>query len=210
MLGQLSDMDLRLLQVFKSVAECGGLSAAELELNIGTSTEPPHERPGNAPGPDAVPARPRRLCADARRPACTTKPCACWRVDAFRSSIDDIHHRMGGQLDVAVFDKTASNPAAHIGEAIALFRKGPRREPANARGRHPRHRARADGRELPRGHHPGAPQLAEAWCTACSPKPCCSTAAHAIHCSARTIGLDWDSLRLAVRRAWATTRPTWS
>jgi DNA-binding transcriptional LysR family regulator len=42
-------------------------------------------------------------------------------VDAFRSSIDDIHRRMGGRLDVAVFDKTASNPAAHIGEAIARF-----------------------------------------------------------------------------------------
>jgi len=37
-LGQLSDMDLRLLQVFKSVVECGGLAAAELELNIATST----------------------------------------------------------------------------------------------------------------------------------------------------------------------------
>ena len=33
-LGQLSDMDLRLLQVFKAVVECGGMAAAELELNI--------------------------------------------------------------------------------------------------------------------------------------------------------------------------------
>ncbi len=41
-LGQLSDMDLRLLQVFKSVAECGGMAAAELELNIGTSTVSRH------------------------------------------------------------------------------------------------------------------------------------------------------------------------
>ena len=41
-LGQLSDMDLRLLQVFKSVVECGGMSAAELELNIGTSTVSRH------------------------------------------------------------------------------------------------------------------------------------------------------------------------
>ena len=31
-LGQLSDMDLRLLQVFKSVVECGGMSAAYLFL----------------------------------------------------------------------------------------------------------------------------------------------------------------------------------
>jgi DNA-binding transcriptional LysR family regulator len=42
-------------------------------------------------------------------------------VDAFRSNIDDIHHRMGGQLEVAVFDKTASNPQARIGDAIARF-----------------------------------------------------------------------------------------
>lgn len=41
-LGQLSDMDLRLLQVFKAVVECGGMSAAELELNIGTSTVSRH------------------------------------------------------------------------------------------------------------------------------------------------------------------------
>jgi DNA-binding transcriptional LysR family regulator len=42
-------------------------------------------------------------------------------VDAFRGSIDDIHNRMGGQLDVALFDKTATNPKARIGEAIARF-----------------------------------------------------------------------------------------
>ena len=41
-LGQLSDMDLRLLQVFKAVVECGGMAAAELELNIGTSTVSRH------------------------------------------------------------------------------------------------------------------------------------------------------------------------
>ena len=41
-LGQLSDMDLRLLKVFKSVVDCGGMAAAELELNIGTSTVSRH------------------------------------------------------------------------------------------------------------------------------------------------------------------------
>src|SRR5688572_26233314 len=41
-LGQLSDMDLRLLKVFKSVADCGGMAAAELELNIGSSTVSRH------------------------------------------------------------------------------------------------------------------------------------------------------------------------
>src|SRR5471030_2914466 len=41
-LGQLSDMDFRLLQVFKSVADCGGMAAAGLELNIGISTVSRH------------------------------------------------------------------------------------------------------------------------------------------------------------------------
>ena len=38
LLGQVSDMDLRLLRIFKSAVECGGMTAAELELNISTST----------------------------------------------------------------------------------------------------------------------------------------------------------------------------
>ncbi|MPM72192.1 hypothetical protein SDC9_119165 [bioreactor metagenome] len=42
-------------------------------------------------------------------------------VRGFRDSIDDIHARMGGQLAVAIFDKTASNPAARVGDAIAAF-----------------------------------------------------------------------------------------
>ena len=37
-LGQLGDADLRLLRVFKCVAECGGMVSAELELNIAVST----------------------------------------------------------------------------------------------------------------------------------------------------------------------------
>lgn len=35
--GQVSDPDLKLLRVFKVVVECGGFSAAEVELNIGRS-----------------------------------------------------------------------------------------------------------------------------------------------------------------------------
>jgi DNA-binding transcriptional LysR family regulator len=36
--------------------------------------------------------------------------------------VDDIHQRMGGELHLAVFDKTASNPEARIAQAVALFR----------------------------------------------------------------------------------------
>lgn len=36
--GQLADMDLRLLKVFKAVVECGGFTPAELQLNLANST----------------------------------------------------------------------------------------------------------------------------------------------------------------------------
>ena len=122
-LGQLSDMDIRLLRVFKTVVDCGGMTAAELELNIGTSTVSRHIkdletrlgltlcRRGRAgfaltPEGEQIYAETLHLLAG---------------VDAFRSRVDEIHQRMGGELHLAVFDKTASNPEAHIGEAIALF-----------------------------------------------------------------------------------------
>ena len=122
-LGQLSDMDMRLLRVFKSVVECGGMAAAELELNIGSSTISRHIkdletrlgltvcRRGRAgfaltPEGEQIYAETLRLLAG---------------VDAFRNRVDEIHQRMGGELHIAVFDKTASNPAAHLGEAIAQF-----------------------------------------------------------------------------------------
>lgn len=122
-LGQLSDMDLRLLQVFKAVVECGGMSAAELELNIGASTVSRHVkdlemrlgltlcRRGRAGF--ALTAEGQRVYEETLRLLAS--------VRGFRDSIDDIHARMGGQLAVAVFDKTASNPAARIGDAIGAF-----------------------------------------------------------------------------------------
>ncbi|WP_287951863.1 LysR family transcriptional regulator [Diaphorobacter sp.] len=122
-LGQLSDMDLRLLQVFKAVVECGGMAAAELELNIGTSTVSRHVK-------DLETRLGLTLCRRGRAGfALTPEGQRVYEetlrllasVRGFLGSIDDIHDRMGGQLAVAVFDKTASNPAARIGDAIAAF-----------------------------------------------------------------------------------------
>ena len=122
-LGQLSDMDIRLLRVFKSVVECGGMAAAELELNIGTSTVSRHIK-------DLETRLGLTLCRRGRAGfALTSEGEQIYTetlrllagADAFRSSVDEIHRRMGGQLHIAVFDKTASNPEAHIGAAIALF-----------------------------------------------------------------------------------------
>jgi DNA-binding transcriptional LysR family regulator len=123
LLGQLSDMDLRLLKVFKSVVECGGMAAAELELNIGTSTVSRHVKDLETRMGLVLCRRGRAgfaLTPEGQRVYDETLRLLA-SVEAFRSSIDDIHHRMGGQLDVAVFDKTASNPQARVGDAIARF-----------------------------------------------------------------------------------------
>lgn len=122
-LGQLSDMDLRLLKVFKSVVDCGGMAAAELELNIGTSTVSRHVKDLETRLGLVLCRRGRAgfaLTAEGQRVYDETLRLLA-SVDAFRGSIDDIHNRMGGQLDVALFDKTATNPGARIGEAIARF-----------------------------------------------------------------------------------------
>ena len=122
-LGQLTDMDLRLLRVFKSVVDCGGMAAAELELNIGTSTVSRHVkdletrlgltlcRRGRAGF--ALTAEGERIYAETLR--------LLAGADAFRHRVDEIHRRMGGELHVAIFDKTATNPEARLGQAIALF-----------------------------------------------------------------------------------------
>ncbi|MFA9218153.1 MAG: LysR family transcriptional regulator [Sphingomonadaceae bacterium] len=122
-LGQLSDMDFRLLQVFRSVVDCGGMAAAGLELNIGISTVSKHIKDledrlkltlcSRGRGGFALTAEGERIYQETQRLLAS--------ADAFRSSVDEIHQRMGGQLQVAVFDKTASNPACRISAAIALF-----------------------------------------------------------------------------------------
>lgn len=122
-LGQLSDMDLRLLKVFKSVVDCGGMAAAELELNIGTSTVSRHVKDLETRLGLVLCRRGRAgfaLTAEGQRVYDETLRLLA-SVDAFRGSVDDIHNRMGGQLEVALFDKTATNPKARIGEAIARF-----------------------------------------------------------------------------------------
>ena len=122
-LGQLSDMDLRLLRIFKSVVECGGMSAAELELNLSTSTLSRHMK-------DLEERLGLVLCRRGRAGfALTPEGVQVYEatlqllggVNLFRNRIHEIHDRMGGSLAVAVFDKTITNPQAQIAQALKAF-----------------------------------------------------------------------------------------
>jgi len=123
LLGQVSDMDLRLLRVFKAVVQCGGMAPAELELNIGISTISRHvkdleERLGlvlcrRGRGGFALTVDGQIVYQDTLRLLSS--------VEDFRSRIDGLHDRMTGELHVAVFEKTVTNPSARISKAISYF-----------------------------------------------------------------------------------------
>ena len=122
-MARLSDIDLRLLQVFKCIVECGGMSAAELELNIGTSTVSRHLKDLETRLGMVLCRRGRGGFAltDEGRGLYDAIQALFASLDNFRARVDDIHQRMGGELSLAVFDKTASNPEARVAQAIARF-----------------------------------------------------------------------------------------
>ncbi|AOW15168.1 LysR family transcriptional regulator [Hydrogenophaga crassostreae] len=123
-IGQIADVDLRLLKVFKAVADCGGMAAAELELNLAMSTISRHVKDletrlglvlcRRGRGGFALTPEGTRVYAAAQHLIAAT--------DAFRGELHDIHRRMGGDLHVALFEKTATNPESHIPQAIRRFR----------------------------------------------------------------------------------------
>ncbi|NDY93720.1 LysR family transcriptional regulator [Ideonella livida] len=129
LLGQVGDTELRLLRIFRTVVRCGGLAAAELELNIGRSTVSRHlkeleqrlglvlcrrGRAGFALTPDG-----ERVLQGAEQ--------VLEAIDGFRTEVHDLHAELQGTLAVGLFDKTVTNPRARIAAAIGTFR---RRAPA--------------------------------------------------------------------------------
>ncbi len=123
LLGQLSDLDIRLLRVFRAVVECGGMAAAELELNIGRSTISRHVK-------DLETRLGLTLCHRGRGGfALTAEGQAIYdatlrlvaALDGFRSDVDDLHHRLTGTLVLALFDKTVSNEASRLHDALGAF-----------------------------------------------------------------------------------------
>lgn len=124
-LGQLADVDLRLLRVFQAVADCGGMASAELELNLAMSTISRHVKDletrlglvlcRRGRGGFALTPEGEQVYAATRQLLAAT--------EVFRSSLHDIHRRLGGDLHLALFEKTATNPQARIAQALARFRR---------------------------------------------------------------------------------------
>jgi len=123
LLGQISDLDIRLLRVFKAVADCASMSAAELELNVAVSTISRHIK-------DLETRLGMVLCRRGRSGFSLTpegKQVYAATLElldanqAFRSQIHSIQAQLGGDLHVAMFEKIFGNTQAQVAAAVALF-----------------------------------------------------------------------------------------
>ncbi len=123
LLGNISDSDLRLLRVFRAVVACGGFAPAELELNINRSTISRHIK-------DLETRLGVTLCRRGRGGFALTREGEQVHASAlkmmaameeFQHEVDDLHQQLTGTLVIAIFDKTATNPACRIYRAFAAF-----------------------------------------------------------------------------------------
>lgn len=123
-INRISDVDIRLLDIFKTVSACGGFTAAEFELNISRSTISKHIS-------DLETRVGFRLCH--RGPAgfsltsdgehvLNAAEDLFFSLDRFQEQLDETHSDLAGKLRIACFDHSSSNPAAKIFETIRLFR----------------------------------------------------------------------------------------
>ncbi|MCP4315860.1 MAG: LysR family transcriptional regulator [Hyphomicrobiales bacterium] len=123
LLRRLGDADIRLLRVFVTVAEFGGLAASEFELNIGRSTISKHLadlelRLGlklcqRGPAGFALTAEGEQVLQAANRLLSS--------LEDFQSEVDDIHKHLTGTLRLGLFDQSTTNPAARIHQAIQSY-----------------------------------------------------------------------------------------
>ncbi len=124
-LGNLSDTDIRLLRVFIVVAQAGGLSAAELELNIGRSTISRHlkdleTRLGmilchRGRGGFALTEEGKRIYESTQRLLIS--------LQDFRNEVNDMHRHLQGNVVIAMFDKTVTNEQCKVDEAIYAYQQ---------------------------------------------------------------------------------------
>lgn len=121
LLQNLSEADLRLLRIFVAIAESGGLTAAELRLNISRSVISRHLK-------DLELRLGLRLCERGRAGFSLTDEGAqvleatrrlLAQIESFRGEVARLQSGMRGELLIVVFDKFITNPGCRLAECIA-------------------------------------------------------------------------------------------
>jgi DNA-binding transcriptional LysR family regulator len=122
-LGRVTDVDLRLLRIFQTVVNCGGLSAAEIDLGIGRSTISTHiaELEGRLG---------TRLCQRGRSGfALTSRGKQIYEaslalmksLDDFRNQVSESQDVMTGELNVGIVDNIIWDKEARLSQVFGEF-----------------------------------------------------------------------------------------
>lgn len=119
----LSENDLRLMRIFRVVAESGGLTAAELRLNMERSTISRHlkaleHRLGGClclRGPSGF------ELTDFGEKVLGAAITACDMLDAVRDDLNRARNILTGDLVIGIADNCLSNPACRVAEALSLL-----------------------------------------------------------------------------------------
>ena len=127
-MGQPSDADLRLLRIYRKVVECGGFSAAEVELGISRAAI-------SMAMNDLETRLGLRLCQRGRSGFSLTDEGAevfeaslqlLASVEGFRTRVNGLHARLKGELNIGITDNLVTMPDMHITHALsALKARGP-------------------------------------------------------------------------------------
>ncbi len=122
---RLHNVDLRLLRVFKAIVECGGLSAAQLELNVGQSTVSNHLA--------ALESRlGYRLCLRGRQGFRLTEKGEIvydmvrrlfMAMDEFESETGALRGELVGRLRFGILDAVATDPKTRLHQAFQRFNR---------------------------------------------------------------------------------------
>jgi DNA-binding transcriptional LysR family regulator len=124
LLGQLSDIDVRLLRVFRQIVESGGLSAAELKLNISRSVISRHLKDLEIRLGGLHLCRRGRAgfsLTDEGRHVYNSILRLQGAMDSFRSEVQELHQQITGNLVIALGDLSITNPDANISLALRQF-----------------------------------------------------------------------------------------
>ena len=115
-----TDVDIRLLRVFRTVVECGGFSAAEVELNISRAAISLHMA-------DLERRLGLTLCrrgragfrlTDEGRLAYEAALRLLAGLESFRSEINTVHGRLRGALNIGVTDNLVTLPQMRVTDAL--------------------------------------------------------------------------------------------
>lgn len=123
--GQLCDVDLRLLRIFKAVVEAGGFSAAEVELNISRAAI-------SIAMSDLEVRLGLRLCQRGRAGFSLTDEGRCVydsilqllsSLEEFKTQVNSLHAQLKGELNIGITDNLVSMPKMRITNSLARLKK---------------------------------------------------------------------------------------